>query len=76
MTREGLVAAVDGLTVSYEGALPDRTYGGDPNETVPRSAVISQPDPEADLGLTPLESSYTGPTAESYEFTAPCQTVE
>lgn len=76
LTREGLLAAVDGLQVSYEGALPDRDYGGEPNETVPRSAFISQPDPEADMGITTLEGPYTGPTAESYEFNEPCVVVE
>ncbi len=76
LTREGLLAAIDGLQVSYEGALPDRTYGGDPNTTVPRSAVISQPDSEAPLGLTTLESDFTGPTAEAFEFTEPCVVVE
>lgn len=76
LTREGLLAVVDGLQVSYEGALPDRTYGGDPNTTVPRSAVISQPDSEAPLGLTTLESDFTGPTAEAFEFTEPCVVVE
>lgn len=75
LTRAGLVAAVDGLEVDYEGALPTKTYGGDPNETVARSAVISKPDKEAALGLTSVESDYVGPTAEAYEFTQPCSSA-
>jgi ABC-type branched-subunit amino acid transport system substrate-binding protein len=72
LTREGLVAAVDGLEVDYEGALPTRTLTGSAEDDVVRTAYISQPDPEAPLGASVIEAEYTGPTAEGYEFTEAC----
>jgi ABC-type branched-subunit amino acid transport system substrate-binding protein len=72
LTREGLRAAVDGLEVDYEGALPNRTFGGDPNESAVRTAVIGQPDSEAPLGLSTVETGVTGPTADEYDYSSPC----
>jgi ABC-type branched-subunit amino acid transport system substrate-binding protein len=72
LTRAGLRAAVDGLEVDYEGALPTRTFGGDPNETAVRTAVIGQPDADAALGLSSIETGVTGPTADDYDYSAPC----
>jgi hypothetical protein len=72
LTRAGLRAAVDGLEVDYEGALPNRTFGGDPNETAVRTAVIGRPDAEAPLGLTTVETGVTGPTADEYDYSSPC----
>ncbi|MEX2503307.1 MAG: ABC transporter substrate-binding protein [Egicoccus sp.] len=72
LTREGVRAAVDGLTIDYEGALPERTLGGDANETAVRTGVISQPDPDAPLRLTTVETGVTGPTADAYDYSAPC----
>ncbi|MTV26645.1 ABC transporter substrate-binding protein [Nitriliruptoraceae bacterium ZYF776] len=72
LTRAGVRAAVDGLVVDYEGALPDATFGGDPNETAQRVAVISTPDADADLNLTTVETGVTGETADAYEYTARC----
>jgi ABC-type branched-subunit amino acid transport system substrate-binding protein len=72
LTREGLRNAVDGLTVDYEGALPERTFGGDANETAVRSAVISQPDPDEALRIRTIATDVTGPTADGYDYSAPC----
>jgi ABC-type branched-subunit amino acid transport system substrate-binding protein len=75
LTREGLRAAVDGLEVDYEGALPSRTFGGDPNDSAVRTAVIGQPDSDTDrspLGLQTIETGVTGPTAEDYDYSSPC----
>ncbi|MGH2682352.1 MAG: hypothetical protein ACRDIX_03875 [Actinomycetota bacterium] len=75
LTREGLLAAVEQVTVSYEGALPDRRYAGDPNETVVREAIIAQPDEEAPLGSSVLEDFFVGPTAQEFDFNEPCSTA-
>jgi hypothetical protein len=75
LTRAGLRSAVDGLTVDYEGALPDRTYSGDPNESVVREAVIARPDPSAPLGASVLKGFFVGPTATAFAFTEPCATA-
>jgi ABC-type branched-subunit amino acid transport system substrate-binding protein len=72
LTREGLRSVVDGLEVDFEGALPTVTFGGDPNETASRTAVISQPDPDSELGYTSIETGYTGPTADGYDYVGPC----
>jgi ABC-type branched-subunit amino acid transport system substrate-binding protein len=72
LTREGVRAAVDGLEVDFEGALPNATFGGDTNENADRTATISVPDPEATTGISALEVGITGATADAYEYTAPC----
>jgi ABC-type branched-subunit amino acid transport system substrate-binding protein len=72
LTREGLRAAIDGLEIDYEGALPTRTLGGDPNETAVRTAVIGQPDADEPLGLATIETGVTGPTADDYDYSSPC----
>src|SRR5918994_1917804 len=55
LTREGVRKAVDQVSVDYEGALPSRKYGGDPNATAVREAVIVKPDPKAPLGASALK---------------------
>ncbi len=75
LTRAGLLAAADGLTVDYEGALPEVQFGGDPNEAVVREAIIGQPDPDAPLGSSVLEPFFVGPTAEAFEFTEACSSA-
>ncbi len=75
LTREGVVAAVDGTVVDYEGALPEFTLGGDPNENADRSITINAVDLEGETrgqGIAALETGYVGPTAEAYEYTAAC----
>ncbi len=72
LTRAGLVAATKELTVDYEGALPEASYGGDPNDTVVRESLIAQPDESAPLGSSVLEDFFVGPTAEAFSFTEPC----
>jgi ABC-type branched-subunit amino acid transport system substrate-binding protein len=72
LTREGLRSAIDGLVVDYEGALPERTFGGDANESAVRTAVIGQPDSDEPLGLATVATGVTGPTADAYDYSAPC----
>ena len=72
LTRAGVRQAVEEVTVDYEGALPARKYGGDPNETVVREAVIAKPDPKAPVGSSVLKDFFVGPTAKGHDFTEPC----
>ena len=72
LTRAGVREAVDQVTVDYEGALPGQKYGGDPNETVVRDAVIAKPDPKAPLGASVLKDLFVGPTAEGHDFSEAC----
>lgn len=72
LTREGLRAAVaDGVEVDYQGALPNVTVNG-PSALVDRSVTVAAPDEAGELGLRTLEVSYLGPTAEAYDYSAPC----
>jgi hypothetical protein len=72
LTRAGVMAALEEITVDYEGALPERGYSGDPNETVVRESLIARPDENAPLGSSVLEDFFVGPTAEAFEFSEPC----
>jgi ABC-type branched-subunit amino acid transport system substrate-binding protein len=72
LTRAGLRSVVDGLEVDYEGALPTTILGGDPNENVNRTAVISRPDPDSALGNSSIEVGYTGPISGAYEYVGAC----
>jgi ABC-type branched-subunit amino acid transport system substrate-binding protein len=74
LTRAGVHEAVDQVTVDYEGALPSRKYGGEPNETAVREAVIVKPNPKAPLGASVLKDLFVGPTAEGHDFTEACST--
>lgn len=72
LTREGLVAAVQGgVEVDYEGALPNALVGGPPAD-VDRSVSINIPSEEAALGIETLLMGYVGPTAQAYDYSAPC----
>lgn len=72
LTRAGLRSVTDGLVVDYEGALPETTLSDTPNESAARTAVISEPDPEAPLGITSIATGVTGETADAYEYTERC----
>lgn len=75
LNREGVLAAVSTMTVDFEGMLPEKQYGGDPNATVVRQTTISKPDAAAvedRLGLTVVEAALTGSVAGGFDFTSPC----
>ena len=71
LSRDGLRDAVTRMEVDYEDALPATAREGG-RVDVSRSAVISAPSPDAPLGLATLQTGATGPTADAYEYTAPC----
>jgi ABC-type branched-subunit amino acid transport system substrate-binding protein len=75
LTRQGLLDAVNSLEdVDYEGMLPEGAgnFAGEPNDTVFRQSVLSQPDDSSPTGLSTIEEFYVGPTSEGYDFTGPC----
>jgi hypothetical protein len=57
--------------------LPDEAgnFVGDPNETAYRGSIVSEPNPEAIVGLDVLQDFFVGPTAEGYDFTQSCFTT-
>ena len=72
LTRAGVRSAVTQVTVDYEGALPDKTYSGEPNQTAVRQALIAKPDESAPLGSSVHKDFFVGPTVEKFQFTKPC----
>jgi ABC-type branched-subunit amino acid transport system substrate-binding protein len=78
LTQAGVLAAAKSLeSVSFGGLAPDETYVGEPNERVQRLQFISRPDPAGladgtSTGSTLVESNYTSPIAEAFEFTEAC----
>ena len=78
LTQAGVLAAAKGLeSVTFGGLAPDETYVGEPNERVQRAQFISRPDPAGladgtSTGSTLVESNYTSPTAEAFEFNEAC----
>jgi hypothetical protein len=83
MTRAGIVAAANEVSVDFDGLAPSQTWSGDPNDFVVRESyiydvVLDQYNPIAlgeGLGTTGwelLEGPYVGSVAEGYDFAAPC----
>jgi ABC-type branched-subunit amino acid transport system substrate-binding protein len=72
LTRAGVRKAVDQVSVDYEGALPDRKYAGEPNQTAVREAVIAKPDKTAPVGSSVEKDFFVGPTAKDFDFTKSC----
>ncbi len=77
LTRGGVLAAAKSLeSVNWDGLWPEETYVGAPNDIVNRTSYIVRPN-VADLeaggsGLELLESDYTHPITEGYEFNGAC----
>ena len=72
LTRAGLRALAEGLSVDYEGILPTALMGGDPNVNVNRTAVIGRVDSESPNGLSTIVGGYRGATADAFPYTAAC----
>lgn len=79
ITRESLVKAAKALTeVDYEGMLPPEAGAtkGEPAEVAFRSSVVSKVDPTAPTGVSVTQELTTGPTAEGYDFSEPCFSLQ
>lgn len=79
ITRESLIEAAKNLSeVDYEGMLPAEAGAtkGDPSEVAFRSSVISKVDKEAPTGVSIEQELTTGPTAEAYDFSEPCFSLQ
>lgn len=79
ITRENLVKAAKELDeVDYEGMLPAEAGAtkGDPSEVAFRSSVISKVDKDAPTGVSIEQELTTGPTAEAYDFSKPCFSLQ
>lgn len=79
ITRESLVEASGNLdSVDYEGMLPPEAgaTAGDPNEVAYRASVISSVDEDAPSGVSIEQDLTAGPTAQAYDFSAPCFSLQ
>lgn len=83
MTRAGVVAAANEVSVDFQGLQPNQEWFGTPNDYVVRASYILDVDVEsADLantiadggatGLVPVAEEYVGTVASDYEFNEPC----
>ena len=75
LTRAGVRSAVDGLQVSFEGMVPDVTYGKDGKDVNANKVIVSSPSTDAPLGLTSLGGFYTGSTFDKVDYSEPCSTT-
>ena len=83
ITRAGMLAAANSITVDLAGLAPDQNWGGDANDSVVRGTFLYDVDlasftPEglvtdaaANRGFTLLEGDYVSATAENWEY-EPC----
>lgn len=79
ITRESLVEAAGSLeSVDFEGMLPPEAGAteGDPADVAFRQSVISAVDLKAPTGVKVVEDFFVGPTAEAWEFTEPCFSLQ
>lgn len=79
ITRESLVEAAKSLEeVDYEGMLPNEAgkNTGEPAESAFRASVISKVDKDAHTGVSIEQDLTAGPTAEGYDFSEPCFSLQ
>ncbi len=75
LTREGVRAAIDGLTVSYAGMIKDMTYSLTGSDSPSTEVTISAPDASVDLGLKTVMSFYSGTTFKAADYTSACSAI-
>ncbi|MCR4513003.1 ABC transporter substrate-binding protein [Aeromicrobium sp. 50.2.37] len=79
ITRESLVEAAKSLEeVDYEGMLPNEAgkNTGEPADSAYRASVISKVDKDAPTGVSIEQDLTAGPTAEAYDFSQPCFSLQ
>ena len=73
LTKTGIAAAARALSsVSYDGMMSERDFGGDPNTQFPRMSLVGAVDVTQPTGIAVAQDFFVGPTAEAFDFTAPC----
>jgi ABC-type branched-subunit amino acid transport system substrate-binding protein len=83
MTRAGIVAAANEVTVDFGGLAPRQTWSGEPNEYIVRESYIYDVDLAANnqiplgdgmgsTGSVLLEGPYVGETAAAFNYEGPC----
>lgn len=85
MTRAGIVAAANEVTVDFDGLAPTQTWAGEPNDYIVRESYlydvsldlynpVTLGEGEGNTGTELLEGPYTSQLAEDYVFEGACYT--
>jgi ABC-type branched-subunit amino acid transport system substrate-binding protein len=84
MTRAGVVAAANEVTVDLKGLAPNQTWAGEPNDYIVRESYMfdvdvaeftpgaTVSDEEAGTGFTLLEGPFVSDVAANFDFQEPC----
>ena len=83
MTRAGIVAAANEVTVDFDGLAPTQTWAGEPNDFIVRESYIYDVSLDAynpvtlgegggSTGWELLEGPYVSDTAAAYDTSEPC----
>ena len=83
MTRAGIVAAANEVSVDFNGLAPPQTWSGDPNDFVVRESyiydvnlenfnMVTLGDGGGSTGWDLLEGPYVSDIVADYDFTEPC----
>lgn len=72
LTRAGIRAAVDGLTVNYEGGMANTTFSGAPVDFSANAIYVNVPDANVELGLRNIAANYTGSSFKAIGYDAAC----
>lgn len=83
ITRAGVLAAANEITVDLQGLAPDQSWGGEPNDSIVRGTYLydvdlasftpegTVSDEDANRGYTLLEADYVSPAAADWDY-EPC----
>ena len=83
MTRAGIVAAANEVTVDFNGLAPTQTWSGEPNDYIVRETYMYDVDlaafdltpmgeGEGDTGTVLLEGPFVGELAANFTYEGPC----
>lgn len=72
LTRAGLRAAVDGLTVDFDGMAEPITYGGEGKEVAVSGVIVGTPSADAPLGIQTENDFYHGTTFDGLDYASAC----
>lgn len=72
ITPEGIASQVEGLTVDFDGMVPNLTYGGDIQANATQTVNIGQPNPDVELGIETVAHDFAGPTFDQTDYTEAC----
>jgi ABC-type branched-subunit amino acid transport system substrate-binding protein len=88
MTRAGVVAAANEVTVDLAGLAPNQTWAGEPNDFIVRESYIydvdsslytdggTVSDEDAGTGFSLIDGPFSSPLAADYDFEGACFVAE